>query len=175
MLIHPPVGYLIGAAMRHKYGAVSGLMAACVLGSAIPDIDMARFWFIDHGRYNHRYYFTHWPLFWLGLSMIVLPLLYGFWRRWLLPAVGFVLGVASHLITDTVMGPVRWLAPFSDRSWEMFRVPASHGHWILSSIGYWTFLLDVGALVLAIIVWRWSWKPSPASAPQTPAGHNTRH
>lgn len=154
MLIgHPPLGYLIGVSLRRRFGTATSPVVASMAGSVAPDIDMLRFWFIDFGAYNHRYYFTHWPFFWLVCAAVILPLLYKWRRGWLLPAVGFFIGVLSHLVTDTVMGPVRWLAPFDNTAYELFRIPANYSHWVLSAIGYWTFLLDIGVCLLAALVW----------------------
>ncbi|MDQ6434909.1 metal-dependent hydrolase [Mesorhizobium sp. LHD-90] len=155
MLIgHLPLGYIIASSLRRRFGAVGGLVAASLAGSVAPDIDMLRFYLIDFGRYNHRYYFTHWPSFWLAAAVVTLPAIYRLKRAWFLPAVGFYLGVASHLVTDTVPGPVRWFAPFSMTAHELVRVPANYSHWILSVVGYWTFLLDIAVCAIAFLIWR---------------------
>ncbi|MEQ1953518.1 metal-dependent hydrolase [Mesorhizobium sp. CN2-181] len=155
MLIgHLPLGYIIGSTLRRRYGVARGIIAASLLGSIAPDIDMLRFYLIDFGRYNHRYYFTHWPSFWLVTAAATLPLIHRLRRSWVLPAVGFYLGVASHLASDTVQGPVRWFAPFSTTAYELVRIPANYGHWILSAVGYWTFLLDLVVCFAALMLWR---------------------
>jgi inner membrane protein len=155
MLIgHLPLGYIIGSTLRRRYGEARGVIAASLLGSTAPDIDMLRFYLVDFGSYNHRYYFTHWPFFWLVTAVVTLPAIHRLRRAWFLPAVGFYLGVLSHLVTDTVQGPVRWFAPFSATAYEVVRIPPLYGHWILSAIGYWTFLLDIAVCVAALLVLR---------------------
>lgn len=165
MLIgHLPLGYIIGSTLRRRYGDARGVIAASLVGSTAPDIDMLRFYLIDFGRYNHRYYFTHWPSFWLAAAVVTLPAIYRLRRAWFLPAVGFYLGVASHLITDTVQGPVRWFAPFSATAYELVRIPALYSHWILSAIGYWTFLLDIAVCLVAFLMWRADRVAAPSGA-----------
>lgn len=154
MLIgHAPLGYIIAVSLRRTFGPAVGLAVASIAGGLAPDIDMIRFWFIDNSQYNHRYYFTHWPFFWLLCAALLLPSLWMLRRRLLLPACGFFVGVASHLLTDTVMGPVRWFAPFYKFEYELFQIPAQFSHWILSAIGYWTFLLDIAVCMAAAVVW----------------------
>lgn len=45
-------------------------MAAAMLGSVVPDLDMVYFHFVDGGRTHHHAYVTHWPLFWAAVGGI---------------------------------------------------------------------------------------------------------
>jgi inner membrane protein len=68
---------------------------------------------------------------WLGLAALLRR------RDWVLPGVVLFGNLLLHLALDTVAGGVRWLAPFSDRSFVLATVPARHGWWV------WNFLLGL--------------------------------
>ena len=54
---------------------------------------------------------------------------------------------------DSVAGSVRWLAPFSDRETTLVEVPATHALWIVSFVTHWTFAVEIGLVVAAVVVW----------------------
>ncbi len=148
LIAHLPAGYIIATAASRR-ATSPAIMAAALIGSVAPDFDMIYF-YASGGRVHHHAYVTHWPLFWLVSALLILPLL-----KWLRPAwlaAGFVFFAAAmlHMVMDTIAAPLLWLAPFSVREFEMVRVPATHGNWILSFMLHWTFLLEIAICVSAL-------------------------
>jgi inner membrane protein len=64
LIAHLPAGYILGTFARNRWPGRSGVMAAAMLGSVFPDIDMLYFHFVDGRQTHHHAYITHWPLFW---------------------------------------------------------------------------------------------------------------
>jgi inner membrane protein len=146
-LAHAPAGYLAA----HLFGRerARALTLACIAGALFPDVDMLWFHFVDDGRVHHHRYWTHVPLFWAALA----PLLW-----WIAPVAwhrvgrAFLVGVATHLLLDTIAGDIQWLQPFSDRFVHLVTVPARPGaHWIVSFLLHWTFALEVVLTLLGMI------------------------
>jgi inner membrane protein len=140
-LAHAPAGYLVS----RLFGAerARALTIACIIGALFPDVDMLWFYFVDDARVHHHRYWIHVPLFWALVS----PLLA--WHR-----VGraFLVGIATHLLLDTIAGDIQWLQPFSDRFVHLVTVPARPGaHWIVSFVLHWTFALEVVLTLLGMI------------------------
>ncbi|MDQ7070577.1 MAG: hypothetical protein Q9M48_07555 [Rhodobacterales bacterium] len=53
------------------------LWVAGLLGSVAPELDLFRFYFVDHCAHHHHDYITHRPLFWLdifGLGLLMIRL-----------------------------------------------------------------------------------------------------
>jgi len=153
LIAHLPLGYLIGRSLARRYRPAAGLKVASLVGSVAPDVDLLRFYLLDNGQFNHRFYFTHWPSFWLLGAVSVLPILVRRRHPYLLPSAGFFPGVLSHLVTDSVAAPIRWFAPFSDRTVELVHVEPTHDHILLSLMANWTFLIELDLIAIAGIVW----------------------
>ena len=62
----------------------------------------------------------------------------------------FFAAIALHLVLDSIAGGILWLYPFDDRLWQVVEVPAAYGHWIISFMLHWTFVLEVAVWVAAI-------------------------
>ncbi|RWI15458.1 MAG: metal-dependent hydrolase [Mesorhizobium sp.] len=143
LIAHLPSGYILGRLARRRRREASDVVAAAMLGSVIPDIDMLYFYLIDGGRTHHHAYITHWPLFWatIGTVGVSVGRLLGSRR---LPSIAiFLAGAMVHMALDTVASPIMWLAPFSHRPFELVAVPASHGNWVLNFVLHWTFALEL--------------------------------
>ncbi len=151
LIAHLPSGYLLGAfAQRRVPLQASAIMAAALIGSVAPDLDLLYFHLIDGRQTNHRDFFTHWPLFWLafGFALAIVALVF---QRKLLPLVlVFYAGVMLHMATDTVAAPIHWLAPFSQSATELVRIPKIHPNWIVSFVFHWTFLNEIAICLAAL-------------------------
>ncbi|MER2533621.1 MAG: metal-dependent hydrolase [Rhizobiaceae bacterium] len=148
LIAHLPAGYLVGRLMERAAPGARGLMAAALVGSVVPDFDMAYFYFVDGGRTHHHKFFTHWPLFWLVVSTVAVTA--SSLRPSLRPAVvAASLSVMLHMILDSVAAPMWWLMPFSDQRIELFPVPATFSDWRLSFVTHWTFLVELAICVTA--------------------------
>lgn len=107
-------------------------MAAAMLGSVVPDLDMVYFHFVDGGRTHHHAYVTHWPLFWAAVGLVALSV--AKWRdpRYLAPVGAFFAAAMIHMILDSVASPIMWLMPFDRRALELVTVPAMYRNWVMS-------------------------------------------
>jgi len=128
------------------------LMALGLLGSLLPDLDMLYFYLIDDRQYLHHGYWTHIPLFWLALFGLVLAGGAVLRQPSVLPAAAiFFSNVFIHLGLDTIVGKVRWLAPFSSHDFVMFDVPARYGWWVWNFVFHWTFLFEITIVFAAVV------------------------
>lgn len=151
---HLPAGYLLTRwfSTRAPLRACNSnvLMAAGLLGSVFPDFDMLYFYLVDHRQTHHHLYWTHWPVFWVAVLAISAVVLIALKRRaWLLIAGVFVTNVFVHLMLDTIVGDVWWLAPFVNQPFALFTVPAIYKPWWLNFILHGSFLLELVIVVIA--------------------------
>ena len=156
LIAHAPTGLLIAALLirmkpcdtswKHWYvtGAVMGVL---------PDLDMLWFYFVDHKQFHHHVYLPHWPVVWLGISVLSLCV-YGLKRsKWAAYAVLLGLVGMSHMVLDGVVGDIGWFKPWCDTLYSMFEVTNRYSPWQLNFIIHWSFALEL--LLLALSVWQW--------------------
>jgi len=119
-------------------------MTLGIVGSLLPDLDMFYFYFIDLRQHLHHGYWTHTPLYWLLLFGLILGAAIIMKKpRLRFAAMVMFSNVFIHLSLDTIVGKVRWLAPFSSRDFVMFDVPAQYAWWVWNFILHWSFLFEV--------------------------------
>ncbi|MCP5075430.1 MAG: metal-dependent hydrolase [Rhodobacteraceae bacterium] len=152
MLIgHLPAGYLMTRSLGITL-AETRLIAAGLIGSILPDIDMIRFWFLDNRQYHHHAYWTHKPLVWLAIFLVCWLAARAVGVR--LPGwvkLGFT-GIALHMCLDSISGDIRWLWPFVNEGFHFVTVTATHSQWVLSFMAHWTFKLEVAVWVAALVL-----------------------
>lgn len=154
LIAHFPAGYLI-AKLTQKTGHVlsKSAFAATLIGAVIPDIDMIWFWTLDHRQHHHHGYFTHWPSFWLLVFVVGLAVSLLLSRRdWIVAVCMFFLGTLSHVVLDSVAAPIMWMAPLSDRWFELSHVPASSYGATYALVMHWTFGLELMLCLTAAVV-----------------------
>ena len=157
---HLPAGYLwtrMLLSKQFKIEPVSGpynrLMALGLVGSLLPDLDILYFYLIDNRQYLHHGYWTHIPLFWLVLFGLVLREGVVFKQPSIKPAaVIFFPNVFIHLGLDTIVGKVRWLAPFFSRDFVLFEVPARYNWWVWNFVFNWTILFEITIVSAAVVM-----------------------
>jgi inner membrane protein len=151
LIAHLPSGYLLGAA-AHRFSRFKdwSIMTAALFGSMAPDLDMLYFHLIDGRRTHHHHYFTHWPMFWLAVSTLLVftSMIRG--RRHLAPILFFGAGTILHMLLDTVAAPILWLMPFENQQFELVEIPAVYSNWIWSFVVHWTFALEITICVAAV-------------------------
>lgn len=159
ILAHLPAGYLALKPFSSKFSSerAKSLWVCGLLASVLPDIDILYFYFVklvlDGSPPSHRYFATHWPLFWLALFAIACGLLLVFKRKDLLSYPCIILaGVFLHLALDTISAPVFYAAPFSWERLQFVRVPAVYNWWVMNFLRHWTFLLELSICTIAILV-----------------------
>jgi hypothetical protein len=145
---HLPVGYLLTRMMRAgasiPKSAGRRFMSAGLICSVLPDIDLIYFYLIDHRQHLHHGYWTHLPVFWLIVLILLWEWIALSGRKGLLPWLR--LGAANilvHLLLDTIVGKIRWLHPFSGRDYFFFDVPSVYDWFVLNFVLHWSFLLEV--------------------------------
>tara|TARA_Y100000588_G_scaffold244425_1_gene258564 strand:- start:1669 stop:2205 length:537 start_codon:yes stop_codon:yes gene_type:complete len=152
-IAHLPAGYLLA---RHLLKRISTLPAShkavtlsAMAGAIAPDLDMLYFYFIDNGQTHHHKYLSHWPILWIGLLCVsVLAVALG--KRKGLPFLALIFSVGGllHMLLDSVVGDIWWLAPMVDQPYALFTVPARFQPWWLNFVLHWSFVIE-----LLIIVW----------------------
>ncbi|MGB0799584.1 MAG: metal-dependent hydrolase, partial [Planktomarina sp.] len=132
---HLPAGYL---ALR-KW-AVGTTLAAGLVGSIAPDLDILWFYFVDNRATHHHEYITHRPLVWLIICVLAFA---NIRNRLGKIALAFGLGGLLHMMLDTIAGSITWGWPFFHEPLTLVHVPATHSNWIISFLTHWTFGIEV--------------------------------
>ncbi|MGC4406095.1 metal-dependent hydrolase [Methyloversatilis sp. MC4-4] len=158
-IAHAPSGYLLATQFVDRARTLPVrarvAMAAGVIGALAPDFDMLWFYLVDARQTHHHKYISHWPVLWLSLLLLAL-----LWRHTRpLSAGAAVLGIFSaggllHMVLDSVVGDIWWFAPFIDRPFALFTVPALHTPWWLNFLLHWSFALELAICVGAVITFR---------------------
>ena len=156
-IAHAPSGYLLGALaqrLKHSSLAPRTLMLACLAGATAPDLDLLYFYLVDDRQTHHHQYFSHWPLLWLGLVALNAAWL-SVRRRSVCAQAGlaFALGGVLHMLLDSFVGDVWWLAPFHDQAYALFSVPARYKPWWLSFVLHWSFAIELLICLAATVVY----------------------
>jgi len=147
-IAHLPTGYIIARAFiaKNKHVSSKKLIFFSMFGAFFPDIDMLYFHLIDKGKIHHHEYFTHYPIVWFGL--LALYLLYFNIYYFI-----FILNGCMHLILDSLVGDILWLAPFSHKYFSLFIVTARYKPWWLNFIFHWSFVLELSILLVALYLY----------------------
>ncbi|MDB5814246.1 MAG: hypothetical protein JWN23_1363 [Rhodocyclales bacterium] len=156
---HLPAGYLISSFtyMRTAADAVSRRLFIVfgMAGAIAPDVDLLYFYLIDDRQHHHHTYATHLPIVWAALFVACAWWLHAA-RFKQLPALALVFCINGfvHLMLDTIVGDIWWLAPFVDKPYSLFTVEPAYHPWLLSFILHWSFLLELAVLGAALWLWR---------------------
>lgn len=137
------------------------MIAAGIIGALAPDFDMSYFYLIDHRQTHHHKYVTHWPMLWL--SLVSASAVWFRLSRAPKPAflsLVFCLGGVLHVILDSFVGDVWWFAPFVDRPFALFTVPAVFKPGWLNFILHWSFAVELAICLWALLIYRRRSKPS---------------
>lgn len=150
-IAHIPAGHLLTQSfLARKKDAPLSLWATGLFFSIAPDLDLLWFYLASARNVPHRHFFMHWPLFWATIAGCALTLSLVFrrssWRGHI--ALGLA-AVLLHLILDSITAEVYWLAPFSQASFTLIRIPAVYSWWVWNVILHWTFLLEIGMCIVA--------------------------
>lgn len=159
IIAHAPAGYLIAKGMQARGLAARGVVAAGILGALAPDFDMIYFYLWDGRQHHHHTYWSHYPIVWGSLLLLSLLWLYlsGKGKASILFFV-FCLSGFFHLVLDSLVGDVWWLAPFVDKPYALFTIKAQFKPWWLNFILHWSFLAEVLIVSATIYVFRRSRK-----------------
>lgn len=181
IIAHLPAGYLLTKVMSLKFDPAHriSLWICGLAASMLPDLDIL--WFhLEGGVKNHRYYPTHWPLFWLALFAVAALIMFlldkylahrrgerpagppdpglGLWSGLLAYPLVMLANVLLHLLLDCLAGPVFYAAPFSWAKIHLIRVPAVYDWWVWNFLRHWTFQFELmiwatAALAVGLSAW----------------------
>ena len=145
LIAHLPAAWLLTRRLRGDnrfrwLGLVAGVL---------PDLDMVRFYLVDDRQFVHHSYWTHLPYCWAMLAAAWF-IVAAARRSTAARAAGtfFFANILLHLLLDTVVGKICWLAPFEDRGFALFAVPSGHSFWVANFVLHWSFVFE-----LAIVLW----------------------
>ena len=158
-IAHLPAGYIFSKYSlpffkKHRINPWY-FIAAGIAGALTPDLDMLYFYFVDQRQHHHHTYWSHYPIVWFSLLCVSMV-----WLRWAstkrysVLALIFSFNGFIHMLLDTVVGDIWWFAPFVDKPFALFSVPSVYKPWWLNFILHWTFLLELGICLWALVVWR---------------------
>lgn len=150
-IAHLPAGYVIARGFHRCGTMVRGGMAACLLGSLFPDIDLLWFYLVDGCRYHHHSYVTHWPVVWLLLLTAAGIGWMCHRRNMAVPVFFFAFSGLVHVLLDGVVGDIQLFAPWSDTYYALATVPARVQPWWLNFFLHWSMLVEL--LICAAAVW----------------------
>ena len=145
-------------------------MAAGLLGSIAPDLDMIYFYLFDHRQHHHHIYWTHIPFYWmivLGISFLYIRFVNA---KYLPILFVFATNIVFHLFADTIVGDIWWLLPFVDKPYAAFTVPALYKPWWLNFILHWSFLIEIILTFTALYVFTRSFILKKRLRPAIPPG-----
>jgi inner membrane protein len=156
---HAPSGYIISSLLLRRFIScgitVRQFLFAGIFGAIAPDIDMFYFYLVDHRQHHHHTYFTHFPVLWIALLVFSVA-----WLRLSRSGKGavlsfiFCLGGSIHMVLDSVVGDIGWLAPFVDHPFAMFTVPALYTPWWLNFLLHWSFAVELILVGWALAIHR---------------------
>ena len=170
-IAHLPTGYIASALLFPRFEnrgikRVRFLLAG-IAGALIPDADLLYFYLADHRQHHHHSYFTHFPLVWLALVLLSIAWMRaGRTRAHAALAFIFSMNGLLHMALDTVVGDIWWLAPFVDKPYALFTVPAIYKPWWVNFILHWSFALELVLALIALCLWR----SMPGAAVTPPSG-----
>ena len=154
---HLPAGYICSKLLqRHFEGFVGSsrvFIAAGIAGAVVPDLDMLHFYLIDHCRYHHHTYWTHYPIIWLALLCAsAMWLRIGRKKYTAALAVIFSLNGVVHMVLDTIASHVWWFAPFWDKPFNLITVPIVVRPWWLNFFTHWSFTFELFIILWALLI-----------------------
>jgi hypothetical protein len=159
LIAHMPAGYILSKLLYPRLQSLAQgrtrFIAAGMLGSVAPDIDMLYFHFIDDRHHNHHSYWTHFPVVW-GIVLLMSCIYCARRPRTAFQgaALIFCLNGFVHLLLDSIVGDIRWLAPWREQSFSLFTVTPRYSTWYLNYVFHWSFCLEVAVIVWAYWLWR---------------------
>ena len=159
-LAHVPCAYLVTrrllkqSALDVAPNIKSQLMRVALVAAALPDLDLIYFYAFDGRQTHHHLYWTHVPFFWCCVGLVL-------WLAHRVLRLGnrnsylvvFMLNIGLHLVLDTVVGGIAWLAPFSSELIRWIDIAPQHAWWIDNFIWHGSFGVELLITYAAVAVW----------------------
>ncbi|MDP1666177.1 MAG: metal-dependent hydrolase [Methylobacter sp.] len=150
---HLPAGYIVSKLLfpyfESRDAVLRPFLWAGIFGAIAPDLDMVYFHLVDHRQHHHHTYFTHFPIVWASLLLLSF-IWFNAARVKIRAGLAMIFSVNGliHMLLDSVVGDIWWFAPFVDKAFAFFTVPALYKPWWLNFILHWSFAVE-----LAIVLW----------------------
>ena len=152
---HIFAGYLLTRQIVTKRKTVVSSKQYYLFGifcSILPDIDLLYFYTIDHRQHIHHSYWTHIPIFWISVTLMLFLL-----SKLIRKNIGTYLllllaNTLAHLLLDSVAGGIFWFYPLSEDYVRWFHIPSRFDWWVWNYIFHWTFLLEISIIASALLV-----------------------
>jgi hypothetical protein len=150
---HIPAGYLLANVFVKHRGWLTWLLWVGMIGGTFPDIDILFDVLRQRDFMGHHISLMHFPVFWSLLAAIALILILLSRRKRWLPIWGvFFSAVFLHLILDTLVGGMYWLAPLSWTPIHLITIPTQRAWWVADFVLHWSFVFEVAIIASAAIV-----------------------
>ena len=151
LVAHAPVGYLVGSSVR-----IRGAVAASIAGALAPDVDVLPSFVL---AVHHHAWPTHWPVAWALVGAGLAPLLVTpKTRPAAVLALLFVGNALLHLVCDSLVGDVRWLAPWSQHAFAVVHLKRVLDPWWLNFVLHPSFLVELA--LVAAAAYRYGSRPA---------------
>lgn len=159
LLGHIPAGYIVGKlnARWLKRSRIEShrIILAGMFGALTPDMDMVYFHLVDNRQHHHHTYWSHYPTVWLTLLLVSFTYFRIAPKQFAsIIACTYATAGVVHLLLDSIVGDIWWFAPFRDKSYALFTVPALFQPWWLNFILHWTFVFEIIVVVWSIMLWK---------------------
>ncbi len=152
-IAHLPAGYVAAAAAQRCGLRMRGLMAACLVGSLLPDFDLFWCYLVDGGRVHHHLYWTHWPVLWLGLLLVAMAARrLNLGKAWAVAACALCATALLHIGLDGVAGDIPLFAPWSMKFYALTKVEALYSPWWLNFVLHWSMLAELAICAAALAI-----------------------
>lgn len=156
---HLPVGYfsskLIFPRLSSRGISAKAFILVGILGALAPDLDMLYFHLVDYRQHHHHTCWTHKPIVW-GILLLISLILLKSMRLSYRPVLMFIFSLNGfiHMFLDTIVGDIWWFAPFIDKPFAFFTVPALYKPWWLNFLLHWSFALELAVSIWALIIFK---------------------
>lgn len=153
-IAHMPAGYICTHKLLQTMGYTEKdsyylrFMILGIIASIFPDADLLYFYFIDNRQHIHHSYWTHIPIFWVGillLSVVVARILKN--KALMSASIIFTANAFLHTVLDTMIGGIMWLYPLNHEYITVFSVSPRYRWWIWNFLIHWTFVFEILIIV----------------------------
>ena len=146
-IAHLPAGFLLTRRFlkseRDNVHYIKFLLVGLV-ASIAPDFDLFYFYLIDDRQHPHHSYWTHIPIYWIGLYALLVYPLYRFFGRLAVKLLSlFLFCGLLHMTLDSIASGIKWLYPFNTDYHGIWRTPPPHHWWVANYLFHWTFILEL--------------------------------
>ena len=155
-IAHMPAGFLLSRYLlkdeRDEPSYIKYLLIG-LIASIAPDFDLAYFHLIDARQHPHHSYWTHIPIFWVGIyTLLVYPVYKWLGRTGVKLLSMFLLCGLLHMSLDSVASGIKWLYPIDKSYFGLWRIPSVYDWWVANYLFHWTFVIEVAICSIAGVV-----------------------